>query len=263
MSFSSDPLLGKIIWHDLITEDLESARAFYSGLFGWTFEASRGSRGEDYVVARQGDVIVAGLLGIDAPADEQNYSRWLPYMSVDNVEAAVARSTAAGGSVVADTRDVSIGKVAAIIDPQGAVIGLVRSEIGDPDDVTTAAAPGKAVWTELLADDPQAAAAFYAAIGHYQQRTIERRGGEYTILTSDGVDRAGIFQNPAAGDYQPVWITAFGVDDAAAAAAQAEALGGTIILPVSPELRDGTTAVVTDPTGAILVLQAQMQGGAS
>ena len=74
------------------------------------------------------------------------------------------------------------------------------------------------------------------------------------MLVSNDVNRAGILKNPAE-NYDPVWLTYFGVDDPAAAAALAESLGGKIILPVSPELRDGSMAVVTDPSGAILVLQ--------
>lgn len=263
MSFSSEPLPGKVIWHDLLTEDIDSARAFYGELLGWSFEDVSGRRGDgEYSVARLGDVIVAGLLAVEAPTDGENYSRWLPYMSVGDVDAAVSRSIAGGASVVASARDVSLGRVAAIIDPQGAVIGLAASSIGDPDDVTTAAAPGRVVWTELLADDPQAAAEFYTSLAALDARTISRRGGEYTVLANAGVDRAGIFQNPAEGDYTPVWITAFGVSDPAAAAAKAVSLGGTIILPVSDELRNGTTALITDPAGAILVLQSWSHKGA-
>ena len=262
MSLSSEPLVGKMIWHDLVTEDIDSAKQFYAGLFGWTFQASTGSRGKDYLIASMGDKFVAGLVSLDAPDDDQSYSRWLPYMSVSDVDLAVSRGVAAGATVAVTAQDVNVGRVAALIDPQGAVIGLARSNIGDPDDITTAAAPGRPVWTELLADDPAAAAKFYGSIANYDARTIERRGGEYTVLANSGNDRAGILQNPAEGDYAPVWLTAFGVEDPAAAAAKVKALGGTIILPVSPELRDGTTAVVTDPSGAILVLQTWTSNGA-
>ncbi len=255
MSFTSEPLLGKVIWHDLITEDIGKAQSFYSGLFGWTFEKSTGARGEEYLLARNGDVLVAGLLAYKTPDDGKRYSRWLPYLSVDDVDAAIERASSAGGRVVASARNVSLGRVAAIVDPQGAVVGLARSSIGDPDDTTTAAAPGRAVWTELLADDPEVAATFYRTIAGYDVRSIQRRGGEYILLVSDGTNRAGIQQNPADGDYMPVWLTIFGVADAASAAAKVESLGGEIILPVSEDLRDGSTAVVTDPSGAILVLQ--------
>jgi len=168
----------------------------------------------------------------------------------------VARSSSAGGRVVAAARNVSFGRVAAIVDSQGAVVGLARSSIGDPDDKTTAAAPGRPVWTELLADDPEVAATFYRTLAGYDVQTVQRRGGEYILLASDGVNRAGILENPADGDYMPVWLTAFGVTDPQAAAAKAESLGGKIILPASPDLRDGTTAIITDPSGAVLVLQS-------
>ena len=261
MTFASDPLLGKVVWHDLVTEDIDSARQFYGGLFGWTFESSTGARGENYIIASMDDVYVAGLLAINID-DAENYSRWLPYLSVADVDASVSRSIASGGSVAATARNVDFGRVAAVVDPEGAVIGLARSSVGDPDDATTAAAPGRPVWTELLANDPEAAATFYNSIAGYSARTIARRGGEYTVLASGGVDRVGIFQNPAEEEYAPVWITAFGVRDPAAAAAKAESLGGTIILEVSPDLRDGTTAVVADPSGAILVLQSWSRDGA-
>ena len=38
MSFTEQPLVGKVVWNDLITDDLDSARRFYGDLFGWTFE---------------------------------------------------------------------------------------------------------------------------------------------------------------------------------------------------------------------------------
>lgn len=256
MSFSSEPLLGKMVWYDLITEDLSASRSFYEGMFGWSFESSTGTRGEEYLLARSGDVLVAGLLAYKAPDDGNNYSRWLPYVSVDDVDAAVDRATSGGARIVASARNVSVGRVAAIVDPQGAVVGLARSSFGDPDDKTTAAAPGRPIWTELLADDPEVAATFYRTLAGYDVEITQRRGGEYIFLANNGVSRAGILKNPADDDYMPVWLTTFGVADPGAAAAKAESLGGKIILPASTELRDGTTAVVTDPSGAILVLRA-------
>lgn len=254
MTFSSEPLLGKVVWHDLVTEDLEAARRFYGGLFGWTFEESTGAGGRDYVLARQGDTYVAGLVPIDSSDDGTRLSRWLPYVSVADVDEAVGRGLNAGAVVAASARDVNLGRVAAIVDPEGAVIGLARSRIGDPDDRTTAAAPGRPVWSELLANDPAAAAAFYRSVVGYDVRRIERRGGQYTFLTAAGIERAGILDNPSAR-WKPTWLTYFGVDDPAAAAVRAETLGGRIVLRPSPELRENSMAVVTDPAGAVLVLQ--------
>ena len=147
-----------------------------------------------------------------------------------------------------------LGRVAAIVDPEGAVIGLADSKIGDPDDNSTRAAPGRVVWTELLSGDPVAASAFYRLLAGYDIEVIERRGGLYTLLSRNGVHRAGIMPRPA-DEVEPVWLTYFGVSDPKTAAAKAKELGGTVLVPPSPELREGTMAVVTDPVGAVLVLQ--------
>ena len=254
MSFSEAPLVGKVVWNDLVTDDLVAARRFYGGLFGWTFEQTTGPAGNEYVIARSGSLPVAGMVSVAKASGGAELSRWLPYVSVLDVDAAVSRATSAGGRVAVGPRPVPLGRVAAIIDPQGAVIGLARSRIGDPDDATTAGGPGRKLWTELLSNDPAASAGFYDTVVGYQSRTITRRGGEYTLLSSGGVDRAGILRNPTDG-WSPAWLTSFGVADAAAAAAKAESLGGKVLVPASPGLREGSMAIVADPAGAIVVLQ--------
>jgi predicted enzyme related to lactoylglutathione lyase len=254
MSFSKDPLIGKIVWNDLITEDAAAARSFYQGMFGWTFEDTRGPGGGSYVLARSGSTYVAGMVPVRPRADGRELSRWLPYVSVADVDAALSRATAEGAKVAAGARSVGLGRVAAIIDPEGAVIGLARSNIGDPDDATTAPGAGRVTWTELISNDPASAAAFYGSVVGFQPRTIARRGGEYTMLANLGKDRAGILRNPT-GSWSPAWLTSFGVDDVMAAVKKTEALGGKVLLPPSPALRENTMAIVADPAGAILVLQ--------
>jgi predicted enzyme related to lactoylglutathione lyase len=253
MSFSSEPLLGKVVWHDLITEDLDAVRRFYGELFGWTFENSTRPGLKSYALAKLGDVYVAGFVPIAARSDGARLSRWLPYLSVKDVDAAASAATASGGKIAVDARNVTVGRVAAIIDREGAVIGLARSRIGDPDDATTKASPGRIVWTELLSNDPEGAARFYHSVAGLDARTIERRGGTYTLLAKQGTDRAGILKNPT-DNWDPLWLTYVGVDDPAAAAARVQSLGGAVLVPVSPEVREGTMAVIADPSGAVLAL---------
>lgn len=253
MTLSDQPLTGKVIWNDLITEDIAAVRGFYSGLFGWTFENMPRADGRQYVIARSGDQYVAGILSVpDRP--NEDVSRWLPYVSVQDIELAIDRGVRDGATVVAGPQAVDIGRVAAIIDPEGAVIGLAASDVGDPDDRSTRAAPGRVVWSELLAGDPAAAATFYRDLVGYDVDTVERRGGRYTFLSKNGVQRAGILERPAE-QIEPVWLTYFGVSDPAVAAARAESLGGTVVLAPSSEVREGSMAIVTDPAGAVLVLQ--------
>jgi hypothetical protein len=253
---SDDPLFGKFVWHDLITDDVQAATAFYGGLLGWTFEETTHPGGGDYTVVFSGERLVAGIVALDDPADA-DYSRWLGYLSVQDVDAAVGATRSAGGNAVAGPLDLpNVGRAAAIQDPQGAVVGLIRSDLGDPDD-SLAPQPGVVVWNEMLASDAAAAAAFYAAIGGLQVREESRPRGVYRVLSAQGKDRSAVMQRPN-DDIEPFWLTHFAVGNVAEAAERAEALGGEVLLGPDPELRDGTIALVVDPTGAVLALQQWM-----
>lgn len=77
LSFSQAPLIGKIVWNDLITDDLDAVRNFYGALFGWTFEDAGRRHGRRYLIARAGPVYVGGV-----PVGKHGYmsvgtGRWL------------------------------------------------------------------------------------------------------------------------------------------------------------------------------------------
>jgi len=253
LSLSDEPLLGKFVWHDLITDDVSAARRFYGELLGWQFEDTTHPRGGDYTLITSDGQYVGGMLRLPDSTTAE-YSRWLPYLSVANVDNAVRFTESAGGEAIAGPVDLpDIGRAAAITDPQGAVLGLLRSRVGDPDD-SIPLAVGRVVWNELLAADDAGAASFYGPLAGLEVQTIERRGGEYTLLRSQGRERAGIMDRPDPR-VTPLWLTHFAVSDVGAATRRAAELGGRVLLAPSPDLREGTLAVVTDPTGALLALQ--------
>jgi predicted enzyme related to lactoylglutathione lyase len=253
LSLSDEPLLGKFVWHDLITDDVASSRRFYGGLLGWEFEQTTHPRGGDYTLIRADGRYLGGMVLLEDSADA-DYSRWLPYLSVADVDAAVRATETAGGAALIGPLDLgNIGRAAAVSDPQGAVLGLLRSRAGDPDD-SIAPGPGRVVWNELLAADDADAASFYATLAGFEVSTTPRRGGEYTVLRAQGRERAGIMARPDER-LQPLWLTHFAVADVGVAARRAAELGGTVLLAPNPELREGTMAVVTDPNGAVLALQ--------
>jgi uncharacterized protein len=254
MSFSQTPLAGKVVWNDLVTEDAAAARRFYGGVFGWEFEQATSAGGLPYSLARQDGIYVAGIVQTAPPADGKPITRWLPYFSVVDVDASVARALALGGQVALTARTIPMGRVAAVIDAEKAVIGVVRSSIGDPDDATTRAAAGRVVWTELPSNNPSQAATFYREVTGLTPVDVTRRGGTYTMMKSGTIERAGIFRSPDPL-WSTAWLTHFGVTDLAGAVERTKALGGKVLLPPSPGLREGTMAVITDPGGAILVLQ--------
>ena len=257
VSLSDEPLVGKFVWHDLITDDVAAARRFYGGLLGWKFEATRHPAGGEYTLISKDGRYVGGMVMLADPTDA-DYSRWLPYLSVADVDAAVRLTESAGGmAVVGPVELANIGRAAAVTDPQGAVLGLLRSRVGDPDDSVPPAA-GRVVWDELLAADATSAADFYGSLAGFEVGTVDRRDGRYTLLRAQGRDRAGVMDRPDER-VTPLWLTHFAVTDVDAASRLAAELGGKILLAPSPELRDGNLAVVADPTGAIFALDQLSQ----
>jgi predicted enzyme related to lactoylglutathione lyase len=253
MSLSEQPLFGKFVWHDLMTDDVAAAQRFYGGLLGWEFERATHPRGGDYTLISVGGHYLGGMVQLDDRADA-DYSRWLPYLSVADVDSAVRSTESAGGAAVVRPLELgNLGRAAAITDPQGAVLGLVRSRAGDPDD-SLPAANGRVVWNELLAADEAGAAQFYNELAGLEIVPITRRGGEYIVLRAQGRERAGIMERPD-DRVTPLWLTHFAVTDVDAATRRAAELGGQVLLAPAAELRDGMLAVVTDPTGAVLALQ--------
>ena len=249
---SSTPLLGKFVWRDLVTENPDAVKPFYAALFGWQFEEGR-ALGAPYTLVKSGGQYIAGISKTRRPRPDQPVSQWLSFMSVADVDRAVEKTRAAGGSLVAGPLDLpNIGRGAVVLDPDGAPLGLLRSSIGDPADAAEPAV-NRFLWTEHLSRDPQASADFYAALVGFEVRKIDSGGKHYWVLVK-GRERAGLLRNPIAVD-RPIWLASIRVADPAASAARAAQLGGRVLLAPRADLRNGTLALIADPTGAVLALQ--------
>ena len=246
--------VGSFIWHDLVTDDIGAAKRFYSELFGWQFVSATSSNGRDYTLIKNQGQYFAGMVQLDDPADGEDYSRWLGYLSVSDVNTALSNTESKNGSIVIPGQTIEdIGRAAAIQDPQGAVVGLITSDLEKPE-ARNPPLHGDLVWNELLTSDPKNAAAFYQRLSGVSVEVIERRGGEYRLLESAGRKRAGIVQNPFVVS-PSAWLSYFSVDDPVEMADKAKKLGGTILIAPVADVREGTLALISDPTGAILVLE--------
>jgi len=257
VALTDAPKYGKFIWHDLITDDVDAAKAFYGPLLGWTFEATTRPTGGPYtlIVSASGN-LVGGMVEVADPGGGTDYSRWLGYYAVPDVDAAAASVAEAGGEIVAHPRDIGdLARAAVVRDPDSAVVGFITSRIGYPID-SLALDAGEVAWNELVTADPGTAAAFYAGLSASSVREDARPAGTYHLLRNEGRDRAGVVPRPNP-ELQPLWLTYFAVDDPGAVAARVAGLGGAVLLDASPEVRGGDIALVTDPTGAVLGLQRQ------
>ena len=245
--------VGRFVWHDLVTNDVAAARTFYAGLLGWEFESTTRS-GRPYLIARSGGQPAGGV--VQRAEGKAGPATWLSYLSVDDLERAVQDVTSAGGTVVLAATPVgAYGRVAVVLDPQGAPLGLAG--------VTGTIAPEPAqpllhrfFWMEHLAKDGPAALAFYKGLAGYESSLAPGESRiEYHVLKRQR-SRAGLLQIPPEMEgVQPNWLPYVRVEDPAAMAAKAVSLGGKVVIEPRPDVRKGTLAVVTDPTGAALALQ--------
>jgi predicted enzyme related to lactoylglutathione lyase len=116
------PAVGEFSWNELVSSNAESSRKFYTGLFGWKAEAFPGDT--EYTLFKQGDTMVGGLM--QCPKAGQP-SHWLPYVTVEDVDATAAKAKALGAQVVLEPFDVkTVGRIAVLLDPLGAAIGLFK-----------------------------------------------------------------------------------------------------------------------------------------
>lgn len=115
---------GAFSWFELRTSDVEAAKAFYSGLFGWNIEEM--PIGDDiYTVINVGEVGVGGVIPLPMPGVPPH---WGGYITVDDSDA-IAEAAAAAGATVKMSMDIpTVGRVNTIEDAQGAVVSLVTYE---------------------------------------------------------------------------------------------------------------------------------------
>ena len=250
---------GRWVWIDLFTEDADAARRFYERLFGWTFEGhDAGER--RYAVARAGKEPVGGIMQRRHTYVQQPGSRWVGMISVPDVAKAAAYATRHGGKVLVPPRDLpGRGQVAFLADPEGAPFGVIRSAAGDPPDYL--GGENEWIWIELWAKDPKAMADFYAGIAGYEIHAASLPNGRNAYeLSSGGYVRGRIMDSSASG-YPSTWVPYLRVANVKKAIDAATAAGGRVVVAPDKKLRNGSVALIADPTGAAVGLVHLTKGG--
>jgi len=116
------PKRGRFVWNELVTTNLPAAKKFYSGLLGW--KAKPFGKGLDYTLLMKGKDSVGGMMKCPKPGLP---AHWIPYVFVDNVDATAKQAAKLRGKVVMEPFDVpDVGRIAVLLDPQGAAIGIFK-----------------------------------------------------------------------------------------------------------------------------------------
>lgn len=117
---------GHITHIELPSDDLDRAKSFYEGLFGWEI----GSMPEfpNYGLFRTGQEDIGGAIGLRG---ETAPTKPRIYFTVDSIDETLAKVEGLGGSVVVEKTEVpGMGWYAAINDSEGSEIGLWESPPG-------------------------------------------------------------------------------------------------------------------------------------
>jgi predicted enzyme related to lactoylglutathione lyase len=199
-------------------------------------------------------MIAAGeaTIGGYATAGKGAAPHWTSYVSVTDLDAALARVKAEGGKVLEAVKDVpTVGRMVQVADPTGASFHLYQGAQPDAPDGPWQA--GTFHWNELHTADPGRALAFYQnALGYSASDMDLGPAGTYHVLAHSGAMRAGILK--AQGDAPTMWLPYVAVDDADAASARAARLGGKVLSPPENIPDIGRFAVLADGEGAVFAV---------
>jgi uncharacterized protein len=238
---------GTFCWADLGTTDGESAKGFYTKVFGWEAVDTPGPNEGVYTMLRVDGRDVAALYEMGEEERASLPPHWSSYVSVEDADAASARARELGAEVIAEPVEVmEAGRMAVIRDPVGATVHLwqPRSQLG----AGRVNDPGCMVWNELASPDPGRAGSFYSELFGWTTDTDETG---YAIVKREDARNGGI--RPTQDDEPPHWLVYFTAGSCDEAAATVREAGGQVVAGPM-DVAVGRIAIAADPQGAVFAL---------
>lgn len=118
---------GAVVWCDLMTSDLDTAKDFYARVFGFIYGDSQADVSEDPYLMYSvpgGDRPAGGLGALPA----QTQPVWSVCFATDDVDDAARRVADAGGSVLAQPYDFAYGRLVGVTGPDGEPFATMSSD---------------------------------------------------------------------------------------------------------------------------------------
>lgn len=236
---------GAFSWAELATSNADAAKAFYTGLFGWTFVDTPAGPNMIYTRLQKNGKDVGALYRM-RPEQEGMPPNWSAYFTVASADESARRAGELGAKIVMAPFDVmGYGRMAVLQDPQGAYFSVwePRQHIG----AQVANEPGAPCWAELETTDAANAEKFYKGLFPW----ASKKGGDYTEWHLNGKGIGGMMQMPPEwGPVPPHWLAYFEVEDTDATVDRAKSLGGGTMVPPTDIPKVGRFSVITDPQRA-------------
>lgn len=238
---------GEFVWRELMTSDPEKAKGFYGELFNWSFKDSPMGEGRTYcvVTAPSGKQIggILPLMGAGMPA-------WVGYLSIPDVDEAVAYAKSTGGTLGFGPMNIpNVGRCAYLSDPAGAWFTAFRDSSGDALATGEPPKTGEFCWETLSTNDIPKARDWYAKLtGWTSTKPVATL--EMEIVSAGETMLADI--EPCAPGVPPHWLSHVAVENLAVSVAKATKMGAKVLVASAPAGEWGTMGIIQDPTGAAI-----------
>jgi len=248
---------GRFLWYDLMTPDVDAAVAFYTAVTGLgTAKWSMGENLPAYTMWTNGETPIGGTMTL--PAEEVargTKPHWLAYVGTADCDATFQQALALGATACVQPTDIpTVGRYAALLDPQGALFALYTPE-NAPPPAPFLPTPGTISWHELKTTELAPAESFYEALFGWERTMAMDMGpaGTYQMFGHGQITYGGMYGTGP--ETSPAWLLYIMVPDLDAALDRVRAHGGAVTRGPDP-IPGGRIAHATDPQGGAFALHA-------
>jgi len=121
------PKPGTVSWNQLIATSANAA--FYAKLFDWQLAPfvppGMPADTQPFTLFKTDPDMLGGVAGMVQKQKPEQPSQWIPYIVVENLDAALTKAVALGATIRTAAKSIGeFGKIAIILDPEGATVGL-------------------------------------------------------------------------------------------------------------------------------------------
>lgn len=110
-----------VVHAEIRSSDPDATRAFFGGLFGWTYPNEGALPGYTFVDTGVPDALYTAISPLQGDSDIVTF-----FVGVDDMDGAIATTKRLGGRVVQEPVTIPGVTFALIADPQGHVVGLAQ-----------------------------------------------------------------------------------------------------------------------------------------
>lgn len=235
-------------WYELNAADLAGDTAFYAGILPWRW-SDAGMPGMTYLLGATDAGMVAGAMAAQAGQP----TGWTCYVAVDSADDTAKLAQNLGAQTMVPPTDIpGTGRFALMLDPQGAVFGLLQPLPGGSGGAFDQTKIGHGNWNELISSNAEAGLVFYGKLFGWTISRTMAMGPDmtYHIIARDGLEIGGGYT--ATG--RSCWKPYFGIASCATASAAVTAAGGKLLRGPDEVPGGAYTLQIADPSGTLLAL---------